>query len=65
MRLIHEKDAQIQSMEQTHKAEISAAKKQQSSRNRIDEVYNMIGKVQNNMHTIAEMNRRAQADRVV
>ena len=35
------------------------------SHNRIDEVYNMIGKVQNNMHTIAEMNRNAQADRVI
>ena len=28
MRLIHEKDAQIQNMEQTHKKEISEAKKQ-------------------------------------
>ena len=65
MRLIHEKDVQIQSMEKTHKAEMLAAKKQQSSRDRIGEVYSMIGKVQDNMHTIAEMNRRAQADRVV
>ena len=64
MRLIHEKDAQIQSMEKTHQEEIQAAK-EPSSRDRIGEVYSMIGKVQDNMHTIAEMNRRAQDDRVV
>lgn len=64
MQVIREKDAQIQSMERTHKHEVEHVRKQ-SSRERIEEVYNMIGKVQVNMQTIAEMNQKAKADRVV
>jgi hypothetical protein len=52
-------------MERTQKTDVEQVRKKPSSRERIEEVYNMIGKVQNNMQTIAEMNQRAKADRVV
>lgn len=51
-------------MERTHQSEVEQARRA-GSRERIEEVYNMIGKVQDNMQTIAEMNQKAKADRVV
>ena len=51
-------------MERTHQSEVERARKN-GSRERIEEVYTMIGKVQDNMQTIAEMNQKAKADRVV